>query len=63
MRTPPLPLPRIDVAMLWHRRQEHDAGARWLRTTVGEVVRGLDARASAAADSLATIREEVGTSA
>ena len=41
LRTPPFSLPRIDVGMLWHRRQEHDAGARWLRATVGEVVRGL----------------------
>ena len=41
LRKPPFSLPRIDVGMLWHRRQEHDAGARWLRATVGEVARGL----------------------
>ena len=41
VRTPPLPLPRIDVAMLWHRRNAADGGARWLRSTVVEVVNEL----------------------
>ena len=41
VRTPPLPLPRIDVAMLWHRRNAADGGARWLRSTVVDLVRKL----------------------
>jgi DNA-binding transcriptional LysR family regulator len=41
MRTVPIALPRIEVAMLWHRRHERDPGQRWLRDNVGEVVRGL----------------------
>ena len=42
VRAPPMPLPRIDVGMLWHRRHAHDPAARWLRETVRVVVRGLD---------------------
>jgi len=42
MRAPPLPLPRIEVGMLWHRRHAGDAGSRWLRGTVVEVVRDLE---------------------
>jgi DNA-binding transcriptional LysR family regulator len=41
MRTPPIALPRIEVGMLWHRRHERDPAERWLRETVGAVVRGL----------------------
>jgi len=62
VRTPPLALPRIDVGMLWHRRQEHDGGARWLRTTVSDVVGGLDVCAGVVGPA-APRREEVGTPA
>jgi len=41
LRPAPIALPRIDVAMLWHRRHERDPGQRWLRETVAEVIRGL----------------------
>ncbi len=37
VRPLPLPLPRIDVAMLWHRRHERDAAQRWLRLIVSRV--------------------------
>lgn len=30
-RTLPFEMPGIDVALLWHRRHEHDAAQRWLR--------------------------------
>jgi DNA-binding transcriptional LysR family regulator len=30
----PFELPRIDVALIWHPRHEHDAGQRWLRETL-----------------------------
>jgi DNA-binding transcriptional LysR family regulator len=33
-RTLPIELPGIDVALLWHRRHEHDAAQRWLRDTL-----------------------------
>ncbi len=50
MRPSPLPLPTIEVGMLWHRRHERDPAQRWLRATVVEVVTGLgigEARAPA----------------
>lgn len=34
----PCELPRIDVAMLWHRRHERDAAHRWLRQTLVQAV-------------------------
>ncbi len=33
-RALPFELPGIDVALVWHRRHENDAGQRWLRDTV-----------------------------
>ncbi len=33
-RQVPFPLPRIDVAMLWHRRHERDPAQRWFRGVV-----------------------------
>jgi DNA-binding transcriptional LysR family regulator len=33
-RALPFELPGIDVALLWHRRHEHDAAQRWLRETL-----------------------------
>ena len=33
-RTLPFEMPGIDVALLWHRRHEHDAAQRWLRELV-----------------------------
>ena len=41
LRAVPVALPRIEVGTLWHRRHERDPAQRWLRSTVGEVVRGL----------------------
>ena len=41
VRPAPLPLPRIEVGMLWHRRHDRDPAERWLRETVSEVARGL----------------------
>ena len=41
VRPSPVPLPRIEVGMLWHRRHDRDAAQRWLRETVSEVARGL----------------------
>lgn len=37
VRSLPCELPRIDVAMVWHRRHERDAAQRWLREVVREV--------------------------
>ena len=33
-RALPFGMPGIDVALLWHRRHEHDAAQRWLRATL-----------------------------
>ena len=41
VRASPVPLPRIEVGMLWHRRHERDPAQRWLRATVSDVARGL----------------------
>jgi DNA-binding transcriptional LysR family regulator len=41
VRPSPVPLPRIEVGMLWHRRHERDPAQRWLRETVVDVARGL----------------------
>jgi DNA-binding transcriptional LysR family regulator len=41
VRRAPVPLPRIEVGMLWHRRHERDPAQRWLRQTVSDVARGL----------------------
>ncbi len=57
IRALPLALPRIDVAMLWHRRNEHDAGVRWLRTTVDDVVTRLGV-GRAPEPALAALRRE-----
>ncbi len=43
-RRMPLPLPRIDVAMLWHRRHERDAAQRWMHGIVARVARAFEAR-------------------
>ncbi len=42
LRPMPLPLPRIDVAMLWHRRHERDAAHRWLHGVIARVARQFD---------------------
>jgi len=34
IRELPMDLPAIDVGLLWHRRHEHDAAHRWLRSMV-----------------------------
>ena len=34
VRPLPFELPGIDVGLLWHRRDEHDAAQRWLRDTL-----------------------------
>jgi DNA-binding transcriptional LysR family regulator len=38
---PPLPLPAIDVVVMWHPRSQADAGHRWLRRLLSEEVRRL----------------------
>jgi DNA-binding transcriptional LysR family regulator len=40
IRAFPCALPRIEVAMLWHRRHERDAGQRWLRSMMTRLGRG-----------------------
>lgn len=44
LRRMPFPLPRIDVAMLWHRRHERDAAHRWLHGVVARVARAFEGR-------------------
>ena len=44
VRRMPFPLPRIDVAMLWHRRHERDAAHRWLHGVVARVARTFEGR-------------------
>lgn len=39
----PFAMPTIHVALLWHRRHDHDAAQRWLRTTILECARGAPA--------------------
>jgi DNA-binding transcriptional LysR family regulator len=34
MLKPPLPMPRFDIAQVWHERFNRDAGHRWLRARV-----------------------------
>src|SRR5664279_3748837 len=41
IRKAPMTLPRIEVGMLWHRRDERDPAARWLRETVVDAVNRL----------------------
>jgi DNA-binding transcriptional LysR family regulator len=45
LRALPFELPGIDVALLWHRRHEHDAGQRWLRATLTAAAPDLAGRA------------------
>lgn len=53
-RTLPFDMPGIDVALLWHRRHEHDAAQRWLRDAVRKAAIGLGPSAAATgADGLA----------
>jgi DNA-binding transcriptional LysR family regulator len=52
LRPVPIALPRIEVGMLWHRRHERDPAQRWLRDTVGAVVRGLGIGAPPGAPAL-----------
>lgn len=40
MFKPPLPLPRIEIAQVWHERLNRDAGHRWLRSRVFDLFRG-----------------------
>jgi DNA-binding transcriptional LysR family regulator len=35
--TPPFQMPRLEIALLWHRRHERDAGQRWLREAIARV--------------------------
>jgi LysR family transcriptional activator of mexEF-oprN operon len=35
---PPLALPDFPLSMIWHGRHDNDAGHRWLRELVGEIV-------------------------
>lgn len=39
MFKPPLPMPRFDIAQVWHERLNRDAGHRWLRTRVFDLFR------------------------
>jgi DNA-binding transcriptional LysR family regulator len=32
----PFPLPRVDVSLMWHRRNAHDAGQKWFRATLAQ---------------------------
>ncbi len=41
----PFELPGIDVALVWHRRHEHDAAQCWLRATVSAAAPDLAGRA------------------
>jgi DNA-binding transcriptional LysR family regulator len=34
VRPLPFPSPRVSLAMMWHRRLDHDAAHRWLRSTI-----------------------------
>ena len=36
----PLAMPQIEIAALWHRRHERDAGHRWLRATLARIAPG-----------------------
>jgi DNA-binding transcriptional LysR family regulator len=48
-RPMPCPLPRIDVAMLWHRRHERDPAQRWLRAIVARVAHSVGGEHGSAA--------------
>lgn len=37
----PIMLPPIDVAMLWHRRHEHDPAQQWLRAAMRQAAAGV----------------------
>jgi len=37
----PMTLPRIEVALLWHRKTEQEPAQRWLRATLKQAVQGL----------------------
>jgi DNA-binding transcriptional LysR family regulator len=41
VRRMPVPLPPIEVGMLWHRRHERDPAQRWLRRTFAATAIGL----------------------
>jgi DNA-binding transcriptional LysR family regulator len=59
-RAAPMVLPKIEVALLWHRRHERDPAQRWLRAMVSEVVRGLgigEARGAALAGQAEAVVE------
>ena len=45
-RAVPLEMPGIDVALVWHRRHEHDAGQRWLRKTLTDTTVTLARRSA-----------------
>jgi DNA-binding transcriptional LysR family regulator len=38
----PVPIPRMEQAMQWHKSRTHDAGLVWLRGLLGEAVRRMD---------------------
>ncbi len=37
----PFPMPRVEIAMLWHRRHERDEAHRWLRATISRVAANM----------------------
>ncbi len=43
----PLPMPGIEVALLWHLRHEHDGAQRWLREQVRQVAAQVSAATQA----------------
>ncbi|MEO7337457.1 MAG: LysR family transcriptional regulator [Caldimonas sp.] len=57
VRELPFAMPEIEVGLLWHRRHEHDAAQRWLRTLVTTAARDVAAKV-AAARSLESHRPE-----
>lgn len=38
----PLPLPRIEISQIWHERVDRDAGHRWFRRVVFDLLRSLE---------------------
>jgi DNA-binding transcriptional LysR family regulator len=44
----PVPMPRMEQAMQWHKSRTHDAGLLWLRGLLGEAARRMDAQEAGA---------------
>jgi DNA-binding transcriptional LysR family regulator len=38
----PMPIPRVELAMVWHRRADADPAHRWMRDQIAELLSGLD---------------------